>query len=55
MGLNPSFFKFVKHMVRESSKVRYTNHFLSYSSSLKNKEVLTDHGGGKNEGSGSSF
>jgi hypothetical protein len=42
-------------MSRDSSKMSYTEHLLSSSSSLKNKEVLTNHGGGKIEGSGSSF
>jgi hypothetical protein len=33
----------------------YTEHLLSSSSSLKNKEVLTNHGGGEIERCGSSF
>jgi hypothetical protein len=55
MGPNPSFFRFIKHVMRDSSKMSYTEHMLSSSSSLKNKEVLTNHGGGEIEGSGSSF
>jgi hypothetical protein len=55
MGLNPSFFRFVKHVMRDSSKMSYIEHMLSSSSSLKNKEVLVVHGGGKFEGSGSVF
>jgi hypothetical protein len=54
-GPNPSFFRFVKHMSRDSSKMSYTEHLLSSSSSLKNKEVLTNYGGGGIERSGSSF
>jgi hypothetical protein len=54
-GPNPSFFRFIKHMSRDSSKMSYTEHMLSSSSSLKNKEVLTNHGGGEIERSGSSF
>jgi hypothetical protein len=46
MGPNPSFFRFIKHVMRDSSKMSYTEHLLSSSSSLKNKEVLTIHGGG---------
>jgi hypothetical protein len=41
--------------MRDSWKMSYTKHLLSSSSSLKNKEVLANHGGGKIEGSGSSF
>jgi hypothetical protein len=52
---NPSFFRFVKHMSRDSSKMSYTEHLLSSSSLLKNKEVLTNHGGGEIERSGSIF
>jgi hypothetical protein len=44
MGLNPSVFRFIKHMSRESSNMIYIDHILSSSSSLKNKEVLTNHG-----------
>jgi hypothetical protein len=44
---NPFFFKFIKNMSRDSSNMSYTEHLLSSSSSLKNKEVLTNHGGGK--------
>jgi len=55
MASNPSF-SFVKHVMRNSSKMRYIEHLLPSSSSLKNKEVLSNHGGGGDfEGSGSSF
>jgi hypothetical protein len=47
MGSNLSFFRFVKNVMRDSSKIIYIDHFLSSSSSLKNKEVLIVHGGGK--------
>ena len=47
MGPNPSFSKFIKHMLRDSPKVSYIEHLLSSSSSLKNKEVLTNHQWGK--------
>jgi hypothetical protein len=55
MGLNPSFFKLVKHVMRDSSNMSYINNLLSLSSLLKNKEVCIVHGGGKFEGSGSVF
>lgn len=48
MGPNPSF-KFVKNMLKDSPKVNYSEHLLSSSSSLKNKKVLANHGGGKIE------
>jgi hypothetical protein len=35
--LNPSFLGFIKHIMRDSLKKRYTKHLLSTSSSLKNK------------------
>jgi hypothetical protein len=54
-GPNPSFFRFIKHMLRGSLKMRYTEHMLSSSSSLKKKELLTNHGGGGIESSGSNF
>jgi len=54
-GPNRSFFRSVKHMMRDSSNMRYIKHILSSSISLKNKEVLSNHGGGGIEGSGSSF
>jgi hypothetical protein len=47
MGPNPSLLRFIKHMSRDSSKMSYIEHILSSSSSLKNKEVLTNHGGGE--------
>jgi hypothetical protein len=53
MEPNPSFFRFVKHMSRDSSKMRYIDHILSSLSSLKNKEVLTNYGEESTEGSGS--
>jgi hypothetical protein len=46
MGLDLSFFKFVKHVMRDSSKMSYIENLLSSSSSLKNKKVLIVHGGG---------
>ena len=56
MGLNHSFFKFVKNMLRDSLKVSYTKHLLSSSISLKNKEVITNHHRAKQlKGSGSSL
>jgi hypothetical protein len=45
MGPNPSF-RFVKNMMRDSPKVSYTEHLLSSSISLKNKEVLIYLDGG---------
>ena len=47
MGLDPSFFRFVKYMLRDSMKVSYIEHLLSPSSSLKDKGALTHHGGEK--------
>jgi hypothetical protein len=57
MGLNLSFFRFVKNLMRDSLKMSYTEHLLSSSISLKNKEVLIIHvgGGGEFERSGSIF
>jgi hypothetical protein len=55
MGTNPSFFRFVKYVMRDSSKMSYTEHLLSSSISLKKKGVLSSHGGEKIKGSGSSF
>ena len=49
MGPNPSFFKFIKNMLRASPKVSYIKHMVSSSISLKNKEVLSNHGRGKIE------
>jgi hypothetical protein len=46
MEPNLSFFKFMKHVMRDSLKMSYTKHLLSPSRSLKNKEVLVIHGGG---------
>jgi hypothetical protein len=40
MGPNLSFFRFVKHVMRDSSKMSYTDHFLSSSSSLKKKRYF---------------
>ena len=50
MGLNHSFFSFVKNILRDSRKLSYTDHLLSSSISLKNKEILANHGVGKIEG-----
>ena len=50
MGLNPSFSRFVKHMLRNSPKVSYIEHLLSSSSALKKNEVLMNlRWGGKRE------
>jgi hypothetical protein len=35
MGLNPSFSRFIKNVMRDSSKMSYVENFLSSSSSLK--------------------
>ena len=49
MSPNHSFGRFIKNMLRDSPKVSHTKHLLSSSISLKNKGVLTHHGGGKIE------
>lgn len=49
MGPNHSFGRFITNMLRDSLKVSYIEHLLSSLSSLKNKGVLTHHGGGKIE------
>lgn len=49
MGPNPSFFRFIKSMLRDSQKVSYTEHLLSSLVFLKNKGVVANHGGGKIE------
>jgi hypothetical protein len=46
-GPNPSFFRFIKHMSRDSSKDELYRASLSSSSSLKKKEVLINHDGGE--------
>jgi hypothetical protein len=38
--MNPYFFRFVKHWKNNLSKVSYTEHLLSSSSSINKKEVL---------------
>jgi hypothetical protein len=55
MGPNPSFFRFVKHVMRDSSKMSYIQAYIILLKLIKKKEVLTIHGGGEIEGSGSSF
>jgi len=55
MGPNTSFFMVIKNLMRDSPKVGYTRHLLSSSRPLKNKGVLTKHGGGEIERSGSSI
>ena len=49
MGPNHSFGRFVKNKIRYLLKVSHIEHLLSSSSSLKNKQVLIHHGGGKIE------
>jgi hypothetical protein len=55
MGLNPSFFRFVKHVMRDSSKMSYTEHLLPSSSFLKTKRYSPSMVGEKIEGNESSF
>jgi len=50
MGLNPAFFRFIKHVMNDSMKMSYIEHMLSSSSSLKNKEVIIIHCGEKKWG-----
>jgi len=45
--MNPSFFKFIKNVNMGLIEDELNEHFLSSSSSLKNKEVLDYLGGGK--------
>jgi hypothetical protein len=47
MGSNPSFFKFVKHVNMGLIEDELTEHLLSSSGSLKNKEVLAYLGWGE--------
>ena len=48
MGPNLSFFRFIKYMMRDSSKMSYNEHLLSSSILLKRKGVLICHSGKKN-------